>query len=166
MITLKLWNGLSQKSRSEICKTLGVSGKVEQEYHHNFDYDTLGSKVKQVLESCNLQKDGTINVVVNIKPTKQTAKKIEAKKPIEVKQPERYRYIGYFYEYDDNGNCVDDFKEWCEAESIEDAKYYFEDDHRGCLNWLRNKGSFRKGTTLEGIRVENQDGKIIKEAWF
>lgn len=128
MITLKLWNGLSQKSRSEICKTLGVSGKVGQEYHHNFDYDTLGSKVKQVLESCNLQKDGTINVVVNIKPTKETAKKVEAKKPIEVeKKQEPYTYIGYYYEYDENGERVDDFKEWCYAYSKEEARRELED---------------------------------------
>lgn len=167
MITLKLWNELSQKSRSEICKTLGVSGKVEQEYHHNFDYDTLGSKVKQVLESCNLQKDGTINVVVNVKPTKETVKKVEAKKPIEVKkEPERYCFIGYFYEYNDEGDRVDDFKEWVEAENIEEAKEYFQDDHRGCLNWLRNKGSYRKGITLEGIRVEDLNGNYIKETWF
>lgn len=165
MITLKLWNGLSQKSRSEICKILGVSGKVENEYHHNFDYDTLGGKVKAVLESCNLQKDGTVNVVVNVKPTKETAKKKVEQKKVE-KEPERYCYIGYFYQYDDEGQCIDSFKEWCEAESIEEAKRYFQDDYRSCLDWLRNKGSFRKGITLEGMRVENQDGKAIKETWF
>ena len=172
MITLKLWNSLSDESRAKICKTLGTSGKIENPYHHNFDYDEHGKKLKSILESCNLQKDGTINVVVPVKPTYGAAKKVDVKKPVEtknpveVKVPKRYRYIGYFYEYDEEGETIDDFKEWCEADSIEDAKFYFQDDHRGCLNWLKNKGSFRHGTTLEGIRVETMDGKYVKEVWF
>lgn len=167
MITLKLWNSLSDESRSRICKTLGTSGKIENPYHHNFDYDEHGKKLKGILESCNLQKDGTINVVVPVKPTYGVVKKkVEVKKPIVVKEPERFCFIGYFYEHDDEGNRIDDFKEWCEEESIEDAKYYFQDDHRGCLDWLRHRGSYRKGITLEGIRVETLDGKYVKEVWF
>lgn len=169
MITLKLWNSLSDESRTRICKTLGTSGKIEQPYHHNFDYDEHGKRLKAVLERCNLQKDGTINIIVPIKPTYGTTtnkKVVEAKKPIEVKQPERYCFIGYFYEYNDESERVDDFKEWVEAENIEEAKEYFQDDHRHCLDWLRNKGSYRRGITLEGIRVEDLNGNYIKETWF
>lgn len=68
MITLKLWNSLSSETRGKICKTIGVSGKIEEPYHHNFDYDSHGSKLKSLLEHCNLQKDGSINVVINIVP--------------------------------------------------------------------------------------------------
>ncbi len=167
MITLKLWNSLSDESRAKICKTLGTSGKIENPYHHNFDFDEHGKKLKSILESCNLQKDGTINVVVPVKPTYEVVKKkVEVKKPIEVKKPERFCYVGYFYEYDDEGNRVDDFKEWCEEESIEDAKDYFRHDHRGCLDWLKNKRSYRQGITLEGIRVETTEGKYVNEVWF
>ena len=165
MITLKVWNSLSDESRAKICKTLGTSGKIENPYHHNFDYDEHGKKLKSILESCNLQKDGTINVVVPVKPTYAT-KKVVLQKPVVAKEPERFCFVGYFYEYDEDGNRVDDFKEWCEEETIEDAKRYFQHDYRGCLDWLRNKGTFKHGTTLEGIRVETTDGKYVKEVWF
>lgn len=36
------------------------------------------------------------------------------------------RYIGYFYEYDGDER-VDDFKEWCDANSEEEAWEEFED---------------------------------------
>jgi len=39
------------------------------------------------------------------------------------------RYIGYFYVLNEMGYRVDDFKEWTYADSVEDAKRQFEDDH-------------------------------------
>lgn len=167
MITLKLWNSLSQDSRNNICRALNKYGSITEPYHHNFDFDSHGEKLKNVLSCCNLQKDGSINVVVNIIPTKETVKKVEAKKPVvEKKIQERYRYIGYFYEYNDRGERVDDFKEWVDAYDIEDAKDYFDDDHRGCLRWLKDRRAIRRGVNLEGIVIEDFNGKHIDEIWF
>ena len=36
------------------------------------------------------------------------------------------KYIGYFYEYDNNGEIVDDFKEWCNADSKIEAVAEFQ----------------------------------------
>lgn len=48
-----------------------------------------------------------------------------------VQEPKLKRYIAYFYEIDvKTGERVDDFKEWTEAYSEEEAREYFEDEHR------------------------------------
>ena len=39
------------------------------------------------------------------------------------------RYIGYFYVLNEIGHRIDDFKEWVYADSVEDARQQFEDDH-------------------------------------
>lgn len=46
-----------------------------------------------------------------------------------MKKDVRCRYIGYFYELDEIGRRVDDFKEWCYASSTEEARQNFEGDH-------------------------------------
>ena len=65
MIALKLWNKLDDSTRSIIAQKTGHPS-LTSEYHHNFDYDATGKRLKQTLEQCYLQKDNSINVVVNL----------------------------------------------------------------------------------------------------
>lgn len=78
MITLKLWNSLSEVTRKDIVKTSGLSySKLYEPYHHGFDFDDHGQKLKSLLEMCNLQKDGKINVTVGIVPSYLTVDEIK-----------------------------------------------------------------------------------------
>lgn len=52
---------------------------------------------------------------------KDTPKKVEPKKT----EPKKHRYIAYFEQVED-GCMVDDFKEWCDAYSVAEARDIFE----------------------------------------
>lgn len=59
-----------------------------------------------------------------------TEKVINVVKP---KESKLTRYIGYFRQLDKEGCAVDDFKEWCEAYSEDEARRKFEDDYRDSI---------------------------------
>lgn len=128
MITLKFWNSLSQESREKICKVLGTSGKVTQEYHHNFDYDDLGKKLKNILECCNLQKDGSINIVVNFKPSTEKKKSVPTatKIPCKISEPKKWKFRRYTEDDPDDGEWV-----WAYGYTEAEARREIEHDYWG-----------------------------------
>ena len=56
------------------------------------------------------------------------------------------KYIGYFYEYDKNGEMIDDFKEWTNASSENEARNNFDDDYPSCSS--RSGCKTNHGTTI------------------
>lgn len=50
-------------------------------------------------------------------------------KKISKTSPKEKTYICYFIQRDENGEMVDDFKEWTKAYSEREAREYFEHDH-------------------------------------
>lgn len=96
MISLKEWNSFDNKTRSIILDYLVfptmVNSKLEQGYHHNFDYDNYGRHLKKVLSNCYKQKDGKINVVIEVLPT--YAPKTQVSKPV-VKKQQEVKYCEY-----------------------------------------------------------------------
>lgn len=83
MITLKVWNTLAPATRREICTICGIkiTDDLLQPYHHNFDYDVSGKKLKYILGCCYLRpSDKKIIVSIEVSP-KYEADKEHAKKP-------------------------------------------------------------------------------------
>ena len=95
MISLKEWNSFDSKTREAILNIVGSSLNIfNREYHHNFDYDAMGKKLKQILGHCYKQPDNTIKVCVTITPAYAT--KIKIPKSIEkIEENEKYcEYCG------------------------------------------------------------------------
>lgn len=89
MITLKLWNSMTHNTRRAILGAYFGEDyrRIDEyckQYHHNFDYDSHGKTLKEVLSCCNKQKDGSINVVVNIKPQYEQVAKTPAEQMAKV----------------------------------------------------------------------------------
>lgn len=55
-----------------------------------------------------------------------TSKKTKRSKKVE---PKERVYICYFRQLDEDGEMVDDFKEWTKAYSEQEARAYFEHEH-------------------------------------
>ena len=134
MIILKEWNSFDYKTREAILDIVGSSVTIfNREYHHNFDFDVVGKKLKQILGYCYKQPDNTIKVCVTITPT--YTPKTSTHKPVVEKHstPVTKTYICCYEEeiHDKNGNVVDYdiFKEWCDATNEAEARYYFENEH-------------------------------------
>lgn len=68
MITKKLWNNLTQETRTMICNLLGVDGSHSLPYYHDFDFDDRGRKLRDILAACKLQNDGQIKVGISLTP--------------------------------------------------------------------------------------------------
>lgn len=89
MLTKKIWNTLSKETRKEIIEAIYGSASshphlnplIDEPYNHNFDFNSLGTTLKNILSDCNLQKDGSINITVNIKP-KYAEKPVKKSKAI------------------------------------------------------------------------------------
>jgi hypothetical protein len=95
MISLKEWNSFTPKTRRDILETLVDHTElmfgdcleiIDEEYHHNFNFDKIGMALKQILECCYKQSDNTIKVCAIIVPT--YALKTNIHKPIIRKQEE------------------------------------------------------------------------------
>lgn len=75
MITKKLWNSFDSSTRMTILAHMnGIASFIKQDlasnpYNHDFDFDATGRILKGVLGCLNLQKDGTVNVVIGVRPT-------------------------------------------------------------------------------------------------
>lgn len=81
MITKKFWNTLTVRDKRDILDICYGKDYLNKgygillfEYKHDFDFDETGKKLKRTLEHCYLQKDGTVNVTVTIKPEKSGQK--------------------------------------------------------------------------------------------
>lgn len=75
MITKKLWNSLASSSRKRILELIVSNNfaywytQLKEPYNHDFGYDAISRKLKEILSCCILQNDGSIKVSVCIKPT-------------------------------------------------------------------------------------------------
>ena len=134
MITKKLWNSFTDSTRSQILHLLGyhctsIYTGLYLPYHHDFDFDAVGKELRKVLEVCYLDKTGGVKVIVFLKPSYAPKVSVQPKvKKSSIAEKKSKRYICY-YEERVNGELVDDFKEWCEAYSEDEAREYFEDNY-------------------------------------
>ena len=75
MITKKFWNLLTSSSRKRILELIISDNfdywynQLKEPYNHDFGYDAIGRKLKEILTCCILQNDGSIKVSICIKPT-------------------------------------------------------------------------------------------------
>lgn len=73
MITLKYWNSLSTDCRKAIVRIISNDSDHDNEivlpYHHSFDYDITGKKLKCYLSRVFLTKDKKLKVFTEILPT-------------------------------------------------------------------------------------------------
>jgi len=76
MITKKLWNTLSEKTRREYIEIVYGDNPPEvykwfinNNYYHDFCYDDRGGRLKRLLSYGRLQSDGSIDIVLTIQPT-------------------------------------------------------------------------------------------------
>lgn len=85
MMTLKVWNTLSRETRIEIIRLCGhnaVEGLLEP-YHHNFDFDAIGKRLKDILSCCYLRpsdKQIVVSIEVTPKYASNATKKVTASK--------------------------------------------------------------------------------------
>lgn len=90
MMTLKVWNTLSRQTRIEIVRLCGHNAvePLLAPYHHNFDYDMVGKRLKDILSCCYFRpSDKQIVVSIEVSPTYETAStkkvvKASAKTPV------------------------------------------------------------------------------------
>ena len=75
MITKKFWNSLTSSSRKRILELIISDNfdywynQLKEPYNHDFGYDVIGRKLKEILTCCILQNDDSIKVSICIKPT-------------------------------------------------------------------------------------------------
>jgi len=139
MITKKFWDTLSLETKKSILDIRWGNGwsspntstrGLVYPYHHNFDFDLTGKRLKQTLECCYLQKDGTINVVVSVtpveskikfervpEPVKKNSLAVAAKLGAQLQQSQLHRY-----DVDYTDKSGDLCHVWVVAYSKDDAK--------------------------------------------
>lgn len=137
MITKKLWNSFSVITKTTILETYYACDldsvpsrykKLLEPYNHDFDYDLLGKKLKEILSTCYLQKDGSINVVYNFKPQylpKSTSTVVKKATPKVAVEPQKSTYYIDYRSTEDEDIC----HVWCEATSVEEAKDYIKHEY-------------------------------------
>lgn len=77
-----------------------------------------------------IDKNGVKKYVKKSSVGKITRKpKKPAAKPFSFKKPELKKYICYYEKRNSEGELIDDWKEWTEAYSEEQAKQYFEEEY-------------------------------------
>ena len=73
MITLKYWNSLSTDCRKAIVRIISNDSDHDNEivlpYHHSFDYDITGKKLKAYLSRVFLTKGGKLKIFTELLPT-------------------------------------------------------------------------------------------------
>ena len=81
-------------------------------YKHDFDFDESGKKLKEILSTCYLQKNGKVNVIVSVTPT-YAPKTINKQKPVE------YKTSRWYIDYEDKSGDLCHI--WVEAYDEQDA---------------------------------------------
>jgi len=141
-LTKKVWNTLSQKTRTEIVTIYQRTPTwppyynefIQYNYPHDFGYNIAGIRLKEILACCRLQEDGTIDVVTTVRPTfggitksKEQVEKEKAKQtkiakaapkkllPVNCGEP-----LTYYVDYEDKDGDL--CHVWVEATSVEDAE--------------------------------------------
>ena len=140
MITKKLWNSFDDNTRKAIIEIYyGQDFNVlpsryqnlKTPYNHDFDFDASGKKLKEILSTCYLQKDGKVNVIVSITPTyaPKVVNKYAAKKSTNKQKPVEYKTSRWYIDYEDRSGDLCHI--WVEAydkqAAIENAKHEYWD---------------------------------------
>ena len=140
MITKKLWNSFDDNTRKAIIEIYyGQDFNVlpsryqnlKTPYNHDFDFDASGKKLKEILSTCYLQKDGKVNVIVSITPTytPKTTNKPMTKKSTNKQKPVEYKTSRWYIDYEDRSGDLCHI--WVEAydrqDAIENAKHEYWD---------------------------------------
>lgn len=126
MITLKYWNSLSTDCRKAIVRIISNDSDHDNEivlpYHHSFDYDITGKKLKAYLSRVFLTKGGKLKIFTELLPTfspsDDTIKKVQ-KKQVKNNYPVSHKYYFRMYTKDDpeDGETI-----WEEAYSESKAR--------------------------------------------
>ena len=130
MITKKLWNSFDDNTRKAIIEIYyGQDFNVlpsryqnlKTPYNHDFDFDASGKKLKEILSTCYLQKDGKVNVIVSITPTyaPKTINKSVTKKSTNKQKPVEYKTSRWYIDYEDKSGDLCHI--WVEAYDRQDA---------------------------------------------
>lgn len=120
MITLKLWNSFDSYTRRKIAHAVLGSNyePYAVEYHHNFSHDNIGKRIRSILLRCTRTADGTINIVLNLKPAFKPLKK--AAEPV----LKKYTFRCYSESDPDDG-----WWEWHTGTSVDDAREQLMHEH-------------------------------------
>ena len=120
MITLKYWNSLSTACRQTIVGIISNNpdhdSEIIQPYHHNFDYDITGKKLKAYLSRVFLTKDKKLKVFTEISPTFISSNR-SVKKKKEKNVMHRYYFRMYTKDDPEDGETI-----WEEAYSESEAR--------------------------------------------
>ena len=104
---------------------------LEIPYKHDFDFDASGKKLKEILSTCYLQKDGKVNVIVSITPTyaPKVANKPVTKKSSNKQKPVEYKTSRWYIDYEDKSGdlCHIWVEAYDEQDAIENAKHEYWD---------------------------------------
>lgn len=130
MITKKLWNSFDDNTRKAIIEIYyGQDFNVlpsryqnlKTPYNHDFDFDASGKKLKEILSTCYLQKDGKVNVIVSVTPTyaPKTINKSVTKKSANKQKPVEYKVSRWYIDYEDKSGDLCHI--WIEAYDRQDA---------------------------------------------
>ena len=130
MITKKLWNSFDDNTRKAIIEIYyGQDFNVlpsryqnlKTPYNHDFDFDASGKKLKEILSTCYLQKDGKVNVIVSVTPTyaPKTTNKSVTKKSTNKQKPVEYKTSRWYIDYEDKSGDLCHI--WVEAYDKQDA---------------------------------------------
>ena len=140
MITKKLWNSFDDSTRRDVIEIycgqdFNMLPSIYQDlgtpYNHDFDFNASGKKLKEILSTCYLQKDGKVNVIVSITPTyaPKVANKSATKKSTNKQKPVEYKTSRWYIDYEDKSGDLCHI--WVEAydrqDAIEAAKHEYWD---------------------------------------
>ena len=140
MITKKLWNSFDDNTRKAIIEIyygqdvnvlLSRYQNLKTPYNHDFDFDASGKKLKEILSTCYLQKDGKVNVIVSITPNyaPKTTNKPVTKKSTNKQKPVEYKTSRWYIDYEDKSGdlCHIWVEAYDEQDAIENAKHEYWD---------------------------------------
>ena len=100
-------------------------------YNHDFDFDESGKKLKEILSTCYLQKDGKVNVIISFTPTyaPKTTNKPVTKQSTNKQKPVEYKTSRWYIDYEDKlGDLCHIWVEaYDEQDAIENAKHEYWD---------------------------------------
>lgn len=138
MITKKLWDTLPLEAKKSILRTLynrdpETSPDLKPllyQYKHNFDFDSTGAELKDVLSHCYVTVSSNIirvskDIVFNQSATKFLQAPVVVKKAnrAPTKTTSKVERTRWYCDYEDKHGDL--CHVWCEADSKEEARSYF-----------------------------------------
>ena len=140
MITKKLWNSFDDSTRRAVIEIYygqnfnmlpSIYQNLKTPYNHDFDFDESGKKLKEILSTCYLQKDGKVNVIISFTPTYalKTTNKPVTKQSTNKQKPIEYKTSRWYIDYDDRSGalCHIWVKAYDKQDAIEAAKVEYWD---------------------------------------